>query len=60
MTAIRAATYWPAVMMKVDKEYGSISEGKFADVIAIKGDVLQHIDLLQHVDLIIKHGKRVK
>src|SRR6516165_8207345 len=60
MTAIRAATYWPAVMMKVDKDYGSISEGKFADVIAVKGDVLQHIDLLQRVDLIIKHGKRVK
>jgi len=60
MTAIRAATYWPAVMMKVDKDYGSISEGKFADLIAVKGDVLQHIDLLQRVDLIIKHGKRVK
>src|SRR6266540_2962389 len=60
MTAIRAATYWPAVMMKVDKDYGSISEGKFADIIALRGDVLQHIDLLQRVDLIIKHGKRVK
>jgi imidazolonepropionase-like amidohydrolase len=47
-------------MMKVDKDYGSISKGKFADIIAIKGDVLQHIDLLQRVDLIIKHGKRVK
>ena len=60
MTAIRAATYWPAVMMKVDKDYGSISEGKVADIIALRGDVLQHIDLLQRVDLIIKHGKRVK
>ncbi|HJT80385.1 MAG TPA: amidohydrolase family protein [Chthoniobacterales bacterium] len=60
MTAIRAATYWPAVMMKVDKDYGSISEGKFADIIAVKGDVLRHIDLLQRVDLIIKHGKRYK
>ncbi len=60
MTAIRAATYWPAVMMKVDKDYGSVSEGKFADVIAVQGDVLQHIDLLQRVDLIIKHGNRVK
>src|ERR1051326_2948724 len=59
-TAIRAATSWPAVMMKVDKDYGSLSEGKFADVIAVRGDVLRHIDLLQHVDLIIKHGKRVK
>ena len=60
MSAIRAATYWPAVMMKVDKDYGSISEGKFADIIAVKGDVLQHIDLLRHVDLVVKHGKRVK
>ncbi|HEY3154976.1 MAG TPA: amidohydrolase family protein, partial [Candidatus Binatia bacterium] len=60
MTAIRAATYWPAVMMKVDKDYGSISEGKFADIIAVKGDVLRYIDLLQRVDLIIKHGKRAK
>ncbi|MEP7072243.1 MAG: amidohydrolase family protein [Verrucomicrobiota bacterium] len=60
MTTLRAATYWPAVMMKVDKDYGSISPGKFADIIAVKGDVLQHIDLLQRVDLIIKHGRRFK
>ncbi len=60
MTAIRAATYWPAVMMKVDKDYGSITEGKFADIIAVKGDALRYIDLLQRVDLVIKHGKRYK
>ena len=60
MTAIRAATYWPAVMMKVDKDYGSLTQGKFADIIAVRGDVLQHIDLLSRVDLIIKHGQRVK
>ncbi|MEY2526598.1 MAG: hypothetical protein QOE73_1369 [Verrucomicrobiota bacterium] len=60
MTTIRAATYWPAAMMKVDKDYGSVSEGKFADIIAVKGDVLRYIDLLQRVDLVIKHGKRYK
>jgi imidazolonepropionase-like amidohydrolase len=60
MTALRAATYWPAVQMKVDKDYGSVSAGKFADIIAVKGDVLRHIDLLQRVDIIIKHGKRYK
>ena len=60
MVAIRAATYWPAVMMKVDKDYGSVSEGKFADIIAVKGDVLRYIDLLQCVDLVIKHGHRYK
>jgi len=60
MQTIRAATYWPAVQMKVDSSYGSVSEGKFADIIAVKGDVLRHIDLLQHVDLVVKHGVRYK
>ena len=60
MMAIRAATYWPAVQMKVDKNYGSVSEGKYADIIAVKGDVLRYIDLLQRVDLVVKHGKRVR
>lgn len=57
---IKAATYWPSVMMGVDKEVGTISEGKYADIIAVKGDVLRYISLLQHVDLVIKHGIRYK
>ncbi len=60
MYAIKAATYWPSVMMGVDKDYGTISEGKYADIIAVKGDVLRYISLLQDVDMVIKHGKRVK
>jgi imidazolonepropionase-like amidohydrolase len=60
MYAIKAATYWPAVAMKVEKDYGSISEGKYADIIAVKGDVLRHINLLQDVKMVIKHGQRVK
>ncbi|WP_257387379.1 amidohydrolase family protein [Tahibacter caeni] len=58
--AIRAATYWPAVAMKADKDYGSVAEGKYADIIAVRGDALRHIALLQNVDIVIKHGKRVK
>ena len=60
MTAIRAATYWPAVAMKVDRDVGTISEGKYADIIAVRGDVLRYIDLLQRVDLVMKHGVRYK
>lgn len=60
MYAIKAATYWPSVLMKADKDYGTVSEGKFADIIAVKGDVLRYISLLQDVDMVIKHGKRVK
>jgi len=60
MYAIKAATYWPAVAMGVDSDYGTISEGKYADIIAVKGDVLRYISLLQDVDMVIKHGKRIK
>ncbi len=60
MAAIRAATWWPAAMMKVEKDVGTVSEGKFADIIAVRGDVLRHVSLLQDVDLVIKRGRRYK
>jgi len=60
MQAIRAASYWPSVLMGVDDQVGTVSEGKYADIIAVKGDVLRHIALLQDVDLVIKHGQRYK
>jgi imidazolonepropionase-like amidohydrolase len=60
MTAIRAATFWPAVAMKVDHEVGTISPGKYADVIAVRGDVIRYIALLQRVDVVVKRGTRVR
>ncbi|MDX1479273.1 MAG: amidohydrolase family protein [Saprospiraceae bacterium] len=60
MYAIKAGTYWPSVLMGVDADYGTVSEGKYADIIAVKGDVLRYISLLQDVDLVMKHGKVVK
>ena len=60
LQAIKSATYWPSVFMGVDKKIGTISEGKQADIIAVKGDVLKYINLLQKVDIIIKKGKIYK
>jgi len=56
MAVIRAATYWPAVMMGVDDKLGSISVGKKADIIAVRGDLLKHINLLQNVHMVMKGG----
>jgi len=56
MDVIRAAVYWPAVMMGVEDELGTVSEGKNADIIAVKGDVLEYINLLQSVDFVMKGG----
>jgi imidazolonepropionase-like amidohydrolase len=60
MAAIRGATYWPSVAMKVDREVGTVSPGKYADIVAVKGDALRYIALLQRVDIVIKHGTRFK
>jgi imidazolonepropionase-like amidohydrolase len=60
MEAIRGATYWPAKLMGVEDEVGTVSEGKFADIIAVRGDVLRYIDKLDDVDIVIKHGVRYR
>lgn len=56
MDTIRSATYWPAVLMGVEDDLGTVSKGKLADIIAVRGDVLRHINLLGRVDLVMKGG----
>jgi imidazolonepropionase-like amidohydrolase len=56
--AIRAATHDAAAAMRVEHESGTLSPGKYADVIAVRGDVLRNPALLQRVDLVIRHGRR--
>ena len=53
---LRAATYWPSKMMKVSERWGTVTPGKYADIIAVQGDALRHIDLLQRVDFVMKGG----
>lgn len=60
MTVIRAMTLDAARMMGDDRQSGSIAEGKFADVIAVRGDPLRHIDVLREPRIVIKHGRRFK
>jgi len=43
-----------------DRESGSISAGKFADVIAVPGDPVRHIDVIANSVVVIKHGRRYK
>ena len=60
MEAIRAATYWPAVAMKVDRDVGTVTEGKYADIIAVRGDVLRYITLLSRPDVVVRRGVRYR
>ena len=60
MQAIAGATHWPAVWLKREKDFGTLAPGRYADIIAVRGDVLTHIDLLQNVEIVIKNGTRVR
>ena len=56
METIQAATYWPAKFMGVEEQWGTVVAGRYADIIAVKGDVLKYINLLQDVDMVMKGG----
>ena len=60
MTVIRGMTLDAARVMGADRESGSIAEGKFADVIAVRGDPLRHIDVLRDPRMVIRHGRRFR
>jgi len=60
MTVIRGMTLDAARMMGADRESGSIAQGKVADVIAVRGDPLRHIDTLRDPRIVIKYGRRFK
>ena len=56
MEAIQSATYWPAKFMGVENRWGTVVAGRYADIIAVKGDVLLYMNLLQDVDFVMKGG----
>lgn len=60
LRAIQAATRDAAVAMGAAHESGLLAPGLYADVIAVRGDVLRHPALLQSVDIVIRRGLRVR
>ena len=46
--------------MGVDAEVGTVAAGKQADIIAVGGDPLRHINVLRDPKLVIKAGRRHK
>ena len=56
MDVIRAATYWPAQLLKQPK-LGTIAAGQFADIIVVDGDPLTDMTELRHIVHVIKDGK---
>jgi len=60
MTVIRKMTLDAAGVMGAAAESGSLSDGKFADIIAVRGDPLQYMNVLRETRIVVKHGRRYK
>ena len=58
-TAIRKATSEAARAMG-ERRSGTVTSPLFADIIAVRGDPLQNIEVLRDPAIIIKHGDRYK
>ena len=58
MEVIQSATLRAAQLQGVEQDLGTVTEGKFADMVIVDGDPLQDITLLQHkIVLVIKGGE---
>ena len=54
--ALQAATRNASQLLKHDKDLGSVSAGKFADVVAVPGNPLENIALMKQVSFVMKEG----
>ena len=53
---LQAATTHAAELLKHDKDLGSLSAGKLADVVAVPGNPVQDISLMKRVSFVMKEG----
>ncbi len=56
MQAIQAATVEAAKLLRREDELGSVSPGKWADLVAVPSDPLADVSVLQAVDFVMKEG----
>jgi imidazolonepropionase-like amidohydrolase len=58
--ALRSATVNAAELLDMQNDVGTIAAGKFADMVAVKGDPLGDIALLEKIDFVMKGGEIYK
>lgn len=60
LESIRAATTGAAELLGWQEQVGALEAGKFADIIAVRGNPLSDIKQLEHVPFVMKGGAVVK
>jgi imidazolonepropionase-like amidohydrolase len=58
--ALQAATVNAATMLGKDQDVGVIEPGRYADIIAVKGDPLADITVMEHVDFVMQGSRIIK
>ena len=56
MQALLSATINAARLLRTDKEVGSFKAGKFADIVAMKGNPLADVTATEQIDFVMKGG----
>jgi imidazolonepropionase-like amidohydrolase len=60
MQAVQSATIRAAELLGKEETLGSVQPGRFADLVAVKGDPLQDIRVLENLTHVMKDGKIVR
>jgi hypothetical protein len=60
MEIIQAATLWPARALRAEDRIGVLTPGRYADIIAVRGDPLTDMTVMRDVRIVIKGGTRVR
>ena len=53
---LQMATIEAATLMKREKEFGSITPGKYADIVLVNGDPVRHIQDIRKIEIVIQSG----
>ena len=63
LEALKIGTINGAKVLGMEEELGTIESGKLADIVAVKGDILDDIKLLQdhdNIKYVMRDGKTLK
>ena len=60
MQAIQSATIRAAELMRKTSDIGSLTPGRYADMVAVEGDPLNDVRALENVAHVIKGGRVIR
>ena len=56
MQAIIAATETGAELLKKQDDFGAIAQGRFADIVAVRADPFEDVNVLENMEFVMKEG----